>query len=254
MSHWATYREFVVPQATYLQALYLGRSKDQSDLEKSRETMGRVVGITENSVAAIDYEDLAKGSLCPTDDCIWIVVEQGLGPCLVERRLDLPIPTPSGIITISLALPALESRTISNDLSFVILNSGEPIILSELASMDRVLQTEFQKRFPGIVTRAIAGATVKAVAQFELNKRAGALVGLIGNIVSAATTAADVRMWRSMSSNFMLSRIQRDLETHIVLRHKTGEEYIELPDSGAVLIYIKQLDPDIKPCFIVLGV
>jgi hypothetical protein len=153
-----------------------------------------------------------------------------------------------------MALPALESRTFTSDPSFAVLNGGGQAAFSELATMDRVVQTEFQKRFPGIVTRALTSSVLKALAQNELNKNSQPLVGLLGNIATAASTAADVRMWRSMPSRFMLARMSLNGDRAVTLEYQGGSEAVQLPESGSAIIHIKQLDSTTKPSFEVMRI
>lgn len=252
MRQWKPYASFVVPPASYLQGLQLGRSGDAADLEKARETIGRVAGMTESPVVARDFRELEQGRLCPSDDCVWIMAEFGRGPHLVERRVDLPIPTQEGLITLSMALPALESRMDPPLSACAVSGAGREVGMSELATMDRVVQTEFQKRFPAVVTRSVASAAVKAVAQNELNKKGSPIAALMGNIAAMATTAADTRMWQSLPGRFMVSRIERPADGVLAIRCNRGERKIVLPNSGAVLLHVKQLTADHEPTVSVL--
>jgi hypothetical protein len=253
MRRWESYESFVLPPAVYLQALFLGITGSGTDLERARNLMQRVAAITRNPVVVEDYQRLGQGLLCPEADCVWVIAEHGLGPQLVERRFDLPLPTSDGVVLLSLALPALESRTPRSTPSFVLHAANGPVTLSTLATMDQVVQTEFEKRFPGMVMRAVAGAVVKAVAQEEAYKQGGLLAGLIANIVTLATTNADLRMWRSMPGVFSVARFERGTEERLVLRSSVGEQWIELNGNGPMIVHIKQLNLTAQPVVTVLA-
>lgn len=252
MSQWQPYQGFVVPAASYLQGLYLARSSDRSDVQKARDTMGRVVGVTGSAVASRDLDELRAGQLCPGNNCVWVIAECGQGPQLVERRFDLPLPTKEGLITLSMALPTLESRLQSAEGACQVSSEGRSLELSELSTMDRVVQTEFSKRFPAIVTRSIASATVKGIAQHQLNKKAGALAGLIGNIAAAASTAADTRMWRSLPGRIMIARLERPADGTMTVHFNGGAERVMLPTNGPAILHLKQLSAANKPSVSVL--
>ncbi len=250
-SEWKPYKDFVVPPATYLRGLLLARTGDRSDAQQARDALVRVSGITSNSVVKQDLAELSKGRLCPKNDCLWILAEKGQGPQLAEKRLDLPLPTPSGLITLSMAIPVLESRMQGVNGLYIVKTSASEVSFSEFSSLDSVLATEYQQRLPAVVTRAVAGAIVKGVAQHELNKRAGMLAGLIGNVVAAASTAADTRSWLSTSGSFELARIAIPKDRIVIIEHQGGREVLELPAKGAVLLHIKQMTPGVKPAYVV---
>lgn len=146
MQAWSPYEDFVVPQATYLHALFLA-SGDASDQALAVELLGRVRAINpDNAVVQADHEEMMFGALCPTHDCIWIVSDEGMGPVLQEQRLDVPIVTGSGLLTVSFALPQLVSRQ-TTPANYVELRSGNGSVQSyKVGDMDRVVQTEFKKR------------------------------------------------------------------------------------------------------------
>lgn len=253
MQRWKPYAVFDVPAANYLNALFLSRSSDAADQQRARDALQRVVGVTGNAVAANDYRELSRGRLCPKRDCIWIVGEYGQGPHLVERRFALPVPTSNGLVTLSMALPALESRSNGAPPAFQIYANSTALGLTELMSMDQVVQTEFKKRFPGIVTRSVMGAVVKAVAQESVNREAGPIAGLFANLLAIGTTSADVRMWRSMPGHVAVARLDRNAAQRLVLRHAGGEELLVLPENGPVLIHVKQPDARAKPVIAVVS-
>lgn len=118
--------------------------------------------------------------------------------------------------------------------------------------MDRVIQTEFSKRFPAIVTRSVVSAVVKGVAQHELNKKAGPIAGLIGNIAAAASTAADTRMWRSLPGRIMVARLDRPADGTVLVAFNGGVEKVSLPADSPSIVHIKQLTPANKPSVSVL--
>jgi uncharacterized protein len=249
MLQWKPYTDFVLPPATYLQALYLGLQRNPSDTEKARNLMQRVVAMTENSAAKADLSMLSRGNgeLCPQSTCVWIISEHGLGPTLVEKRIDLPVPTSNGAIIVSMALPSLVTRTPEVTPYFQLVSGDRALPIPPLASMDRTVQTEFSKRFPAMVARSTVGAIVKAAAQKEIGDKHGALAGLFASVVSVATTNADVRMWRSMPGGFSAARFIYKPGSVITIRSNSGDQTIKLDDSTPVILYVKQVSPNVPP-------
>jgi hypothetical protein len=260
-NQWAPYREFIVPPATYLQALFLARSKDPSDRQRGAELYRRVAGLVEgNDAVAQDAREAAAGRLCPTNRCSWILIEHGLGPVLEERRMDLTVPTlTNGLLTVSFALPALVSRTQgAQNPPFGMQLDAETLYAQPLADMDRVIQTEFQRRFPGIATRAVASATVKAVAQKAMSdsgSQYAPVMNLFANVLTIATTAADTRSWRSMPGRFSLVRIAKTGKPQTLrLANGTYVVPVELPAKGSQLVHIKSVAPESAPTVEVIDI
>lgn len=240
MNEWSPYDGFVMPQATYLHALFLATSGDTADQSSAIELLERVAGLEPgNSVVAEDLRNLKAGDICPTKDCVWFLADEGQGPVLEEFRMDIPIVTMSGLVTASFAIPKLVSRQ-SSPTDYVSLRSGDSVISEyTLANMDRVVQSEFKKRTPAVITRAVVGATARAIAQNELNKHAGPLAGLAGSLFNIAITGADVRSWRSTPGTTQLAQIRKN-GNPVFLSSAGWTQEMSLPSAGMQIVYVKQ--------------
>lgn len=260
-SQWTPYREFIVPPATYLQALFLARSKDASDRERGAELFRRVLGLVDgNDTVRQDALETAKGRLCPRNNCSWFLIEHGLGPVLEERRMEITVPTlTSGLLTVSFALPALVSRAQdAPQVPFDLQLDAATLRPQPLADMDRVIQTEFRRRFPAIATRAVASAAAKAAAQKAASDSGGAyapVMNLFANVMTIATTAADTRSWRTMPGRFALVRADKAGRT-ATLRIANGSYVVpvEIPASGSHLIHIRSVVPEVAPTIEVIDI
>lgn len=254
MSQWAPYAEFIVPPATYLQALYLGSSGVPSDQEKARELYERLAGIVGvHAALAADIGDIEGRGLCPEDDCVWVLIERSQGPELQERKFSYPVFTGNGIVNVGMALPALASRFDYTFNNCAIHVGGYTEPCEPFASMDRVIQTEFSKRFPGIVTRAVVSTTVKAVAQDQVARQAGVLGGLLAAVVSDSITTADIRIWRSMPGDFTLNRVRRNGSPSVGI--EVGHKLVDVPlnGNGRTLIHVKAPLPHLEPAVTVVA-
>ena len=257
MRQWEPYKEFILPAATYLKALYFSRlGTDRSDGSAAStlyKRLGDIVGA--HPILDLERAESARGKVCPKNNCVWVLVEHGLGPVLNERRFDIPIPTTSGLIAVSLALPHLVTRTNFDEVPFAIRYDGKPLNPAIFSSMDRVVETEFTKRFPAIVTRAVVSSTIKAIAQHETNKNVdNPFAGLVVNLVSLATTSADIRMWRSMPSRWSLARVNIQKDAQLIVETAEGPVTIDLPTKTSSLIYIKAPNNNLKPVISVLRI
>lgn len=240
IAQWSPYNGFVVPQATYLHALFLATSDVPGDRESAVDLLERVAGLEpENAVVAGDIRNLKKGNICPTNDCVWFIQDEGSGPVLEELRMDIPIVTPSGLIGVSFAIPKLVSRQTAGSNFIGIGEGGTAVPEFTLSNMDRVVQSEFKKRMPAVVTRAVVGATARAIAQNELGKQAGAFGQLAGFVGNMLLTSADVRSWRSTPGTTQLAQIRKN-GNPVTLSSGGWSQTIELPAKGSQIVYVRQ--------------
>lgn len=210
-STWKVYRDFVVPPAVYLHALFLAHSTVPSDREKAIELYERLREITDrHPVVVQDLADLQKGRICPSNDCVWVMVERGLGPTIDERKITLPIPVKDTTVLISIALPEIRNRFEEYAWPCSVEVNGTSDTCLSLAATDVVVRTELAKRYPGIVTRALVSAFIKGFVQYQLRKEAGLYGALAGFLITEALTAADRRIWRQMPGDVVVYRFRRD--------------------------------------------
>jgi hypothetical protein len=109
--------------------------------------------------------------------------------------------------------------------------------------MDRVVQTEFNKDFKGILTRAIISTTAKAVAQYALeqqNSSSGSLASALVAVYSFATTAADVRIWTTLPKDFQVAKLPMPPDRLINIEPPGGQPLqLEIPSCKNALVYVK---------------
>ena len=122
--------------------------------------------------------------------------------------------------------------------------------------MDRVVQTEFDKDFKGILTRAIIAATAKAVAQYALAKEGSSEAGLASVLVavySFATTAADVRIWTTLPKDFQVARFPIPADRLITVElPNAGPLKVKIPPCKNALVYIRIPFAETKTAFDVM--
>jgi len=87
-------------------------------------------------------------------------------------------------------------------------NANKSVSTKEIASMDKIIKTEFKKRFPTIMARAITRTVTQSLIQYELKKRGGLLGGVIGAVYQGFMNRADTRQWLLLPKNFQIARIE----------------------------------------------
>jgi hypothetical protein len=237
------YPDFVNPFATYSAALFFDLVGDYSKaVDLFKETYGMVPDnpfIAEDLSATEDI--LNKGSRL--ENTVWVIFENGLGPVKEEFRIDLPLfIVTSQVKYVGIALPKLEFR--NQAYPYLLVNSdGKEYMTLPVADMDRVVQTEFSKDFPGILMRAVISATAKAVAQYAL-EQSGSDAGTVMSIVMAAysfvTTAADVRIWTALPKDFQVARFPKPKDNKLKITPPGSIPLdIDIPQCNNAVVYIK---------------
>lgn len=256
-SQWGVYQDFVNPFATYLHGLYfLSAAEDTSDIERAVESLSRVDGMIENSTVARDLElaeGLASGQIKRDElpQQVWLIYENGTGPRLKESRIDIPIflftgDVDSGPIYAGIALPKIATGLPAHQVLKIGTQQSDSAVDSVqtevLAEMERVLRTEFQQGFNGILARSIASAVVHLFIQAEASNYAGLLGSLAATAFTASTTTADLRIWRALPHHWQIARIEPSPLGTVSLADIDDQAIAEvvLPDWPYTLIYVKQ--------------
>lgn len=263
LAEWQVYPDFVNPYTDYLHGLYfMLASEDKGDLGKARQSMRRVAGMTPNNSAVKTdlkvIDKLRKGQwrksrLKPT---VWVIFENGEAPEVAETLIPIPLFIVSDKLEYSqLALPKLKDR--KRAYPSLTLYSGKKKLgeTSLLASMDRVVQSEFKKEFPLKVTKAVASTVVKGFVQYQARKEGGAIGSVLAGIYQLATTHADTRSWTELPKEIQVARISKPKSSKLQLKADGLAEPldIDLPDNQFSIIYVKASAPGSKPVYRVAG-
>lgn len=254
MEAWEAYPDFVNPLVSYLQGVFLlSRASDSSDLQKAADAFKEAAGMNPGNPALLADLQLAdalaagRQRLTEQPPMVWVLIENGLGPIKESRRIDIPavLFAPNGNVAyVGLAYPVLQQRNAAHR-EFSIY--AEDTLLGRtttVADIDRLVQSEFRRRFPGIITRAVVSAAVKTAFQAELAQRQGSLGMLIGAIYQAATTQADTRIWSALPKEFQALRIQRPASGRITLRADDGSSIeVALPAARFSVVHLRAPRP-----------
>lgn len=253
LSEWSVYPEFIVPASTYLHGLYfLANARTSAEFGSAATSLQRVSEMNpESEVLKADAKlakDLADGQKQASDigPQVWVVYENGLGPVLEETRFDIPLilfhQNQQAPAYFGIALPKYADRSAVPGSLGISADDGSVLSTQEIADMGTVIRTEMKERFPGVLTRAVASAVVKAVIQNEATERLGVWGQLGSAALTIATTQADLRGWQAMPDHWQAARLDRPESGTLTLLDQEGELLgsVEIPERPFTLVYVKR--------------
>lgn len=137
---------------------------------------------------------------------VLFVIETGNAPARKSQKITFPIPTSRGLVTIPFTFPVIypdKNSAVINQVSLGQISMPTALITDFNVMARKALKDEL----PGIQMRAATRAIGKALIQDQVNKKLGALGGLLGNVAAAATEGpADDRMWRGLPERVFIAR------------------------------------------------
>jgi len=237
------YPDFVNPFTTYIAGIYFNLVGDHPKAATLlKESYGMV---TDNEYIAQDLtvtEQILDGQ-GELKDTVWVIFENGMGPVKEEFRLDIPLFVATNKVKyVGIALPKLKFREQAYP-NLSIKTAGHNYKTQLVADMDRVVQTEFNKDFTGILTRAVISATAKAIAQYVLEEEgssSAAMASIFVAVYSFATTAADVRIWTTLPKDFQVARLPIPPDRLVTIEPPGGESFqVEIPTCKNALVYVR---------------
>jgi uncharacterized protein len=239
------YPDYVNPFSTYMAGVFFAAT---GDVAKARDLLRESAGmVPDNGYVQDDFAraDRWLGGEIPGPR-VWVFFENGLGPVKDEIRLDLPLFLfNSDVYYAGIALPKLVKRQAAGGQLSVYCH-GQQYGTAVVGDMDRVIETEFAKEYPWILTRALLAAGVKATGQYFAantgNHDMQTFLGVITAIYSAATTAADVRIWSALPKDFEVAAMPMPEDGQIVVMTPGGRAYpLNVGACGNAIVYIKMI-------------
>lgn len=253
LSDYKAYPDFVNPFTTYIAGVFFDLVGDYSKADPLlKESYGMV---RDNEYIAQDLaqtEQILDGKT-ELKNTVWVIFENGMGPIKEEFRIDIPLFVATDKVKyVGIALPRLVFR----EKAFSYLNveaEGKNYRTQQVADMDRIIQTEFEKDFKGILTRAIISTTSKAVAQYALTKQSNSgseLASIVVAVYSFATTAADVRIWTTLPKEFQSARLNIPENRRLAITPSGGQPFqVEIPPCNNALVYVRIPFHQTKPIY-----
>lgn len=263
LKEWQAYPDFVNPYTDYLHGLYfMLASADREDYGKARQSLRRVAGMTPaNSAVKTDLtviENLRRGTWRKQrlNPAVWVIFENGEGPKIDETLIPLPLYLLNDKVEYAqIALPKLQPRQRAYPYLEVYAGDRRLGRTELLASLDRVIQTEFKREFPLKVTEAIASTLTKAYLQYQARKEGGLAGSLLAGVYQAVTTRADTRSWTSLPKEVQVARLRKPANGQLRLTAPGLAKPLEvqLPDTPFTLVYVRATTPGSPPVYQIAG-
>lgn len=264
-----TYAGLVNPVATWLSGLFfLHTAEGPADLERARKSLQMAAAAAGSQVVAADLALAEAGTGRPDPGAgrtlVYILHEAGNAPRWREERISLPlIFADSAAPIVGISFPAVAPAGGTPSPLKVSWSEGQLPEANLLASVDSMVLAEFREEWPVVRNRAIASATVKAIASYIANKAAqeyarqnsdnsGAqlmmLATLIATNVYSASSQADLRHWSALPSVYRLQRgdVPRGSTLTLSAEGQVGSS-ISLPSARAVLITVRSVASGVAP-------
>ena len=254
--------------ATWLHGIFhLRTAEGPADLERARKSLASAARMAgDDRFIATDLALAEHGSTRPDPGedrtVVYVVHEEGLAARWTEQRVTLPlIYGDVRAPMVNLALPSLSPRPRQARATQAAVAGSPGITLAPLADIDALVHVDFREAYPLARNRAIASATMKAVAGYAANRAAqqatsrrddaGAHLVAIATLMATNTYAlesahADLRGWTSLPQEVRLGRLEatRGATVRISGGSITGEVSCRLPAARAVLVTIRSISPD----------
>lgn len=247
LGEFEAYADFTNPFTLYAAGLYY---MSQGSDSMARDLMKEAHGLDQSVGVIKDDFNLVHGieTLGDDENHVWVVLENGLGPELEQFRVDLPLFLLTNDVKYTgIALPRIKLR--DQAYSHLTVQSGDVLAETEVvASIDRVVQTEFKKRYPMILSRAIASTLIKTYAQHLAQQELGDLGGIAFGLYQAATNSADTRMWTALPKNFQVARVPAPKDGQLTLAFPNGSnQAVQLKSGQSALVYVKAVTSTVPP-------
>ncbi|MCL1857026.1 MAG: hypothetical protein FWF84_05240 [Kiritimatiellaeota bacterium] len=243
------YADYVNPFTVWLDALYHAtQGLDASDMERARRSFERASTFApRNATVREDFGRITNGQRIASG--VYVIFETGMAPRLQEVSFRLPLLI-QHVPYIGLSYPKLVlDPTYVRELG--VRAEGRTVTTERMASMDAIIAREFDGNFPGILTKAIASAVLKAVAAAVANEAAkqsdsgllqlGTFVGTMAYQI--ATDVADTRSWQTLPKEFHIAKIAmpQDRTLQLLSPNGTWAHPVKLIDGDIIVVYAKAI-------------
>lgn len=239
LNAYEVYPDFVNPFTTYLSGILAYSEGNYSKAESLfKETYGMV---PESKYCKQDLEDVIKIQEKPgySQQKLWVIFENGMGPIKDSFRIDLPVFLVSNdVLYTGIALPRLKKRTAAYRY-IELYAEGNRYQSNIIGDIDRVVQSEFKKKYKWIVMRAVLSASIKTAMQYYAQKEMGYAGGISMALYQAFSTQADIRIWSALPKNFQSLSIPMPKNKEVIVSFPGGpEKKIIIPPCRNALIYV----------------
>ena len=193
--------------------------------------------------------DQTNGKL---ENKVIVIYEDGNGPGFNEYRIDLPMYLVSDKVLYSgIALPEFREGNAAYSYLLVGEEGDRTAVLTDI---NRLVGLEFEKAYPGVVSKAVISTIIKTAAQYAANaeidrqvakQKLDPLVAAFMKIGTAATQAAftnaDTRAWRNLPNTIQIAVVDRPASglLKIETANRQPVDTLSLDEPGNYLILVK---------------
>lgn len=250
----AGYADFVNPFAEYLQGIYFmhDQNSDGSDWERARLALTRAAAmVPANPYLQADLRTIEEQQTTgKTPALTYVIFETGTAAYRSEFRVDLPLFLLNDKVDyVGIALPTLayNERFVR---SLTVRADGKSYESDLVASMDRVIASEFDHDLPAIIARTLLSSATKAAMAYAANRATAddetlnALVRIGTSLYQAAYNQADLRCWASLPKQYQIVRLESpaDRKIDIVLAGQSSQ-VVNLHPGHINVVIVKSVMP-----------
>jgi len=165
-----------------------------------------------------------------------VIFEIGVAPIRKEVRLDIPL-FDQDLPYVTAEFPRLENRGHPLTCAVVIgKNKSDAMVICE---MDAVIGRDFQSELPGIITRTLSSAVLKATATKQLSDKAGDIGTVAGTMYQIFSTQADLRTWTSLPKSFAVARVKTPSDRRLTLFVGPQKNEVTVNKGEVNVVYLK---------------
>jgi len=254
------YQDYMNPLSVWLHGVFfLHTAQGIEDVEKARKSLERAQALApQNLSIKEDAVWAATSGSRPTVEgkcIIYVVHETGEAPVWNEHKFELPlIIIDRNAPIVSVAFPKISP--VPNQDTLAIKYKSETFNPTLLASVDGMVAREFNDELPVVKTRAVASATIKAIAGYVANKAAeennrrhgtqgSGLLYLATIIATNAYTTqsaqADLRNWATLPKNISMVRMVIPTSEKIYIQNSLARPPLSftVPNAKSLILYCK---------------
>ena len=241
LKYYKVYSSFVNPFTNYLAGIFFAT---QGDYTKSIDLLKETYGmLPKNKIVKNDMlmvENILDGIGKRKINNIWIIYSDGIAPKKEEFKVNIPLFLVTNKLSYSgIALPKLKMQPLATKDLSVFYNNKLIAKTIPLASMDKVISTEFKYKYQDIITRAVFGAIIKTAIQYEVGRQAGGWAGTATGFLQAALTKADTRTWSNLPKEFQVAKIKMPKDAKLKLKVASQTINIDLKHAKNAIIFVK---------------
>jgi len=248
LKYYKVYPSFINPFTNYLAGVFFATQGDYAKAKYLLKETHKM--LPKNKIVKNDYLNLKRGK---KSNNIWIIYSNGLAPKKEEFKVNIPLFSfTNKLIYTGIALPKLKMQPLATKNLSIFHNNKLIAKTKTLTSMDKVIITEFKYKYNDIITRAVFGAIIKTLVQYEVRKEAGEWAGLATGFLQNALTKADTRTWSNLPKEFQIAKVKMPKDAKLKLKVASQTLNIDFKNAKNAIIFVKMPTANSKVSYSVI--